>query len=101
MKRLRSYMLACGLLAAVANAMARDAGPTPPCQAQVWPAYAALGAPSAIETWRAADLDKLGWAPPPCTGWSSTSRSKSVVAVAGRFRFSVDADALLARAGAL
>jgi hypothetical protein len=93
--------MACGLMAAAATTAARDSGPTPPCPAQVWPAYAALTAPPAIASWRAAELAKLGWAPPGCTGWSPSSRSKSVVALAGRFRFAGDAEALLTRAGAI
>lgn len=98
---LRSGAMACALMAAAAATLARDPGPTPPCEAQVWPAYAALAAPPAIASWRAAELDKLGWAPPACTGWSSSSRSERVVAVAGRFRFAGDAEGLLARAGAI
>lgn len=101
LKRLRCGVLACGLMAAAATAAARDASPTPPCQGQAWPAHAALAAPPAVASWQAADLDKLGWAPPACTGWSSAVRSKSVVAVAGRFRFAGNADALLERAGAI
>lgn len=101
MKRLRLGVLACGLLVAVAASVARDAGPMPPCHAPAWPAHTALGAPPATASWQAADLDMLGWTPAACTGWSAASRSKSVVAVAGRFRFAGDADALLARAGAI
>jgi hypothetical protein len=100
-KRLWRTAVTCGLVAVAAAAAARDVGPTPPCQTQTWPAHAAPAAPPAIASWQAADLDKLGWAPPACTGWSSESRSRSVVAVAGRFRFAGDVDALLARAGAI
>lgn len=101
MKRMRSGAFACALMVASATGAPREAAPTPPCQVQASPAHSAPAAAPAIASWQEADLDKLGWAPPACTGWPAASRSKSVVAVAGRFRFAGDADALLVRAGAI
>ena len=80
---------------------ARDAQPVLPCGAHARPAFPAVGAPPAIETWRAAELAKTGWKPPACTGMSSSARSKLVVALAATFRFEGDSHILLSRVGAM
>lgn len=101
MKTLWSMFAALALLAAPAVATARDAQPIPPCGAEARPVFPPAGAPPAIATWGAADLAKTGWKPPACTGWSPSSGSKLVVALAGTFRFEPDTHVLLNRVGSI
>jgi hypothetical protein len=51
--------------------------------------------------WHRSDLEKEGWRPPSCTGWSAASRSQLVVALSGSFHFKGDPEQLLARVGAI
>ena len=83
------------------TAPALAAGPQPPCAMSAVPAYSAPGAPPTIGIWHSSDLDQSNWQPPKCTGWSPTSRSKLVVALAGSFRFTGSIDQILERAGAI
>jgi hypothetical protein len=71
-------------------------GPQPPCAgAAPIPAYAD---PPAVRTWAKAELES--WTPPACLGWPRES-FQLVVALAASFRHDGDADALLARFGAI
>ncbi len=72
--------------------------PRPPCGAEPFPAYSALGAAPAVRSWAQADLKD--WSPPACTAWPGGSATL-VVGLAGRFRDPSDGDALLARIGAI
>jgi hypothetical protein len=71
-------------------------GPQPPCAGAVpIPAYAD---PPAVRTWTKADLES--WTPPACLGWPREP-FQLLVALAASFRHDGDADALLARFGAI
>src|SRR6266566_3203519 len=72
--------------------------PRPPCGVEPYPSYPALDAPPDIVLWTQADL--AGWSPPACIAWQNGSATL-VVALAGRFRSASDADAMLARIGAI
>jgi hypothetical protein len=76
-------------------------GPSPPCGNATHSTYPPPGAPPTVQVWLGADLERSGWTPPACSGWSSFSRSKLVLALAGSFRFDGTIDALLARIGAI
>lgn len=80
---------------------ALDPGPIPPCGADASPVYSTPEKSPAIASWRAADLKRLRWVPPACTGWPASSNSRLVVAVATSFRFEGDLQSLLARSGAI
>jgi hypothetical protein len=82
-------------------ATAATGGPQPPCGSAPARAYSPPGAPPAIKVWREEDLNELGWRPLNCSGWSSSSHSKLIVALAGSFRFDGTADHLVARIGAI
>lgn len=84
------------LIAVVVTVTAAVETPSPPCAgAALVPAYAD---PVAVRTWGRADLE--GWRPPACLGWPD-GPFRLAVALAGRFRHEGDADALLARFGAV
>jgi hypothetical protein len=71
-------------------------GPQPPCAgAAPIPAYTN---PPAVRTWGKADLEP--WTPPACLGWPREP-FRLIVALAASFRHDGDADALLARFGAI
>jgi hypothetical protein len=71
-------------------------GPQPPCAGVApIPAYAD---PPAVRTWTKTDLQS--WSPPACLGWPREA-FQLVVALAAIFRHDGDADALLARFGAI
>src|SRR5689334_1043132 len=94
-----SYTTVIFVLALTASAHA--ALPQPPCSVPAIPAYAAPGAAPAIAIWHGRDLEQSRWQPPQCTGWSSSSRSKLIVALAGSFRFDGPIDLLLERVGSI
>jgi hypothetical protein len=71
------------------------AQPRPPCGAVPIPAYPQAGAPPAVRVWERTD-----WAPPACTGWSS-SDSATLVATAARFSLPGDDAAIRRRLGAV
>jgi hypothetical protein len=59
-------------------------GPMPPCDAgAVYPPYGDVDGKPLYTTWHDRDLQKLGWQPPACLGWSGDSRL--VAALAARF----------------
>jgi len=72
--------------------------PRPPCGVEPSPNYPALDAPPVIKLWTQADL--ASWSPPLCTAWAGGSATLAV-GLAGRFRSASDADAMLARIGAV
>jgi hypothetical protein len=74
-------------------------GPMPPCGTPPWPAYPAIGAPPAIASWKAGDLDPR-WTPAACLGWQDP-RFKLMIALAGRLPGPRSADEVLARFGAV
>jgi hypothetical protein len=76
-----------------------DRAPEPPCGRGVWPPPAALDAAPAVATALRGD-GAARWQPPACSGWQGDD-FRVLVAVAGRFRLAGDADALLARFGAV
>ncbi len=82
-----------------AGLSAAGQGPLPPCAGvKPVPAYAAPGAPPNAHVWTSAELGS--WTPPACTGF--TAKGDGVlVAVAGSFPFKGNAEALLARFGAV
>jgi len=81
--------------------VAEIAAPRPPCTIAPIPAYALPGAPPAEQVWQGSDLARAGWAAAPCIGWSPSSRSKLVLALAGSFQFDGTVDDLLGRIGAI
>ncbi|RDK05706.1 DUF6675 family protein [Cupriavidus lacunae] len=85
----------------VLSTAAHDPGPVPPCGADVSPVFPTPEESPAIASWRAAEIDRIHWIPPACTGWSASSGSRLVVAIAASFRFEGDLQSLLARAGAI
>lgn len=107
----RHLLLATTLLAA-GPAPAEEL-PQPPCGGvPPLPAYGGLDAPPNVGVWSPEPLDEPGlphvrfwtgeelfeWPPPACTDWTSLPFT---VALAGRFRHQGDAQALLARLGAV
>jgi hypothetical protein len=89
------------LFASPAAAQPSPVGPQPPCGKAPAPSMAVVGAAPAIQIWHDGELERIGWQPPSCTGWLPSSRSKLLVALAGRFRFEGMIDDLVARKGAI
>src|SRR5712671_1600169 len=83
---------------AVLAAVSAGEKPRPPCGVETYPAYPALDAAPVIVLWTEAELK--GWIPPACTAWHAGSATL-VVGLAGHFRDASDADAMLARIGAI
>jgi hypothetical protein len=90
-------MLAVALCASITTLRAQAAEePRPPCERAVpVPAYAAPEAPPAVRTWT-----DHAWTPPACLGWPPL-QSRLTIALAGSFRHAGNAQALLARFGAI
>jgi hypothetical protein len=88
-----------------ARQTARDAvsesrpGPQPPCGEDTVPPYPSLDDPANVKSWSVNDLGR-DWAPPSCTGWT-TSGFATLVTTVARFRYSAGADALLRHIGAI
>jgi hypothetical protein len=97
------YKTICAVLVSgLAIAIRADAAPPqPPCFAGATPSYPPPGAAPAVAIWHQADLKQSEWRPPSCTGWSASSGSKLVVAVAGSFHFNGPIAPLLDRVGAI
>ncbi len=83
---------------AVLAAVAAGEKPRPPCGVETYPAYPALGSAPVITLWTEAELKD--WIPPVCTPWQAGSATL-VVGLAGHFRDASDANAMLARIGAI
>ena len=78
---------------------AQAAGPQLSCTMPAMAAYPAAEADPAIAIWHDGDMEKSMWQPPGCTGWSPSSHSKLVIAVAASFHFDGPIDQLLNRVG--
>ena len=85
----------------VLSAPAHAAMPQPPCTVAAIPAYPPADAAPVITIWHGSDLEEGKWQPPSCTGWSPTSRSKFIVALAGSFHFGGSLDQLKGRVAAI
>ncbi len=91
MRRLRASILLCALMPGTAGpAAAQSSG----CAASLAPLFAD---PPAVRSWRPADRDGPALAA-TCLGWRP-DRFQQMVALAGRFRFDDNADALVGRFG--
>jgi hypothetical protein len=97
------YKFLCTLMVVVLalTVSAHAALPQPPCTLASVPAYPAPDAAPTIAIWHGSDLEESKWQPPKCTGWSPSSRSKLIVALAGSFRFNGPISQLLERVGAI
>ena len=80
---------------------AQSALPQPPCGKATTLTYPPPAAAPTITIWHQVDLEKSHWQPPSCTGWSPSSHSKLVIALAGSFRSEGSIDRVLARMGAI
>src|SRR5258706_12674243 len=78
---------------------AADSGPRPPCGGETVPAYPDLLHSPTTKVWDSASLGS-DWAPPTCTGWTTTGFS-SLVSTVARFRYTSGAEGLLRRIGAI
>jgi hypothetical protein len=74
---------------------AHAANPQPPCGQAAVPSFAPEGAFPANGIWLGNDLQREGWTPPRCLGWSGDSRL--VAALAGTFRSTLSVDQLVER----
>lgn len=82
--------------AAFGIARADDSAPRVPCERErPVPAYAGVGEPPNVQTWKSPR-----WAVPACLPWPH-AQFRLVVALAARFRHEGDGKALLARFGAI
>jgi hypothetical protein len=91
-----AFVLAIPVLAAGATR-----GPQRPCGSALAPAYPPPGEPPIVKVWHDEDLRRSGWEPPHCAGWTPSSHSNLVLAMAGSFRFDGSADELVERMGAI
>jgi hypothetical protein len=76
-----------------------DTGPQPPCGKTASPSYPDVDQPPVVRVWENAALGR-DWAPPSCTGWTTSGFTTLVVTV-GRFRHAGGTEGLLRRAGAI
>ncbi len=96
---MRSRVAVLALFTAINVARAADSGPRPPCGGEPPPAYPDLNHSPIIKIWDVASLGS-DWAPPACTGWTTTGFS-SLLTVVARFRCTSGAEGLLRRIGAI
>jgi hypothetical protein len=73
--------------------------PRPPCGGQPLPEYPRVGEAPNVKLWTQSDLGP-DWTPPNCTAWQRGAATV-VTGLAGDFKYVGDADALLARIGAI
>jgi hypothetical protein len=97
----KSVLVKLVLVAVLASAAAFSGGekPVAPCGVEPYPNYPALDAQPEVAVWTFDELGE-GWSPPACTAWQSGFATK-VVALAGHFRDSRTAEAVLAQIGAI
>jgi hypothetical protein len=76
-----------------------ESGPQPPCGGETFPGYPDPDKPPLVRIWDSASLGR-DWAPPACTGWSTTGFSTLAVTTA-RFRHTTGIEGLLRRIGAI
>src|SRR6266436_9473528 len=96
---MRSRVAVLALFTAINVARAADSGPRPPCGGEPFPAYPDLNHSPIIKIWDVASLGS-DWAPPACTGWTTTGFS-SLMTVVARFPCTSGAEGLLRRIGAI
>jgi len=97
--RMRSRVVVLALFTAIHVARPADSGPRPPCGGEPSPAYPDLNHSPITKIWDVASLGS-DWAPPACTGWTTTGFSSLLTTVA-RFRYTSGAEGLLRRIGAI
>jgi hypothetical protein len=100
-QRWRRFAPAILLAAALCGEAARrvDSGPVPPCGGPTLSAYPDLDKPPTTMAWDRSGLGR-DWAPPVCTGWT-TSGFTSLVVTAALFRNSSGAESLVRRIGGI
>jgi hypothetical protein len=74
-------------------------GPQPPCGSDPNPSYPNLSESAVVKAWHKSELGD-NWKPPACTDWRSAGFT-TLVTVAARFPYSLDAKDLLRRIGAI
>ena len=94
----RIIILLCLLMAPAASRASDPASPCPPAPASIFPA---LDASPAIGVWHQKELMQEGWTPPSCMGWPSAAKTRLLVTLAGRFRFTGSMNDLVDRIGAI
>ena len=97
--RLGTYIGLCALLLLAPGRSVAESAPHPPCASAPSPAYADLGSLPTVRVWAGTDLGP-NWVPAACTGWHRVA-FRTLVAAAGRFRFTGRAEDLLARFAAV
>jgi hypothetical protein len=97
--RLGGYLGLCAVLLLASGKGVAESAPHPPCTSSPSPAYAKVGSLPAVHVWTGSDLGS-DWVPAACTGWRPLA-FRTLVAAAGRFRFSGPAEDLLARFAAV
>src|ERR1700704_578137 len=95
---LQSLAIVFVLGSAAVAAISASEKPRSPCGVEPYPAYPALDAPPVVVLWTEAEL--AGWSPPSCTAWPTGSATLAV-GLAGHFSNTGDANAMLARIGAI
>lgn len=74
-------------------------GPQPPCGREPVPAYPNLFESAVVKAWQKSELGD-DWKPPACTEWESAGFA-TLVTITAQFRYSLDAQDLLRRIGAI
>src|SRR5947209_7181652 len=95
----RSTIGFCALILTTVAAGASDSGPRPPCGGEVSPPYPALDSSPVVRVWDHSELGR-DWAPPACTGWTTSGFATLVVTV-GRFRYRAGSNELAHDIGAI
>jgi hypothetical protein len=96
---LGGFLGLCAVLLLAPGRSVAESAPHPPCASPPSPAYAEVGSLPAVRVWAGTDLGP-DWVPAACTGWRPLA-FRTLVAAAGRFRFSGLAEDLLARFAAV
>jgi hypothetical protein len=74
-------------------------GPQPPCGSEPNPPYPNLSESAVVKAWHKSELG-YDWKPPSCTEWGAAGFT-TLVTIAARFRYTLDAKELLRRVGAI
>lgn len=74
-------------------------GPQPPCEREPVPPYPSLDDRTIVKSWRKAELGH-DWKPPTCTGWADAGFT-TLVTIAARFPYTLDAGGLLRHIGTI
>src|SRR5262249_24004526 len=101
--RMFKFAILAGVILSVATntilvQRAAEAQPRPPCGGQPpAPAYSPAGSPPAVGTWSGLEAgNRLS-----CAGWTSPAKTRTVVALAGKFKYSGTASGLFVKLGRL